>query len=726
MALLPLKIPPGMKRTGTKYAAYGRWYAGNFVRFVKDIVRPIGGWAYQSADSGGSGTPTIIDLVGTPRGAIGWEVAGGRGWQVYGTAGASNVYAYSLGSLWNISPISTWADTFTYSNDTDLASVGYTAVAGTSEVYGNKAYAIWGGPWQYSQGIPNTTERLAIGTDVYEIYVDVTRAAIGSGAGIIYLCENTTTPYGCLLTLENTDASNMRLYYQRYSSAGFPDQEVVVTGLAIADGESKRIGITLDMSTGVQTPWIEDAGGGNRTTYAAVGYTGTEHTSSGRLRVGVLFVGAGDVSNGGYALDNLSVSEVSLTASNVDTSYGTGSGATYYGQGDYGDGPYGSGNPVGSVTLADVWHLDNFGNLLVATQVPSNDSLYWWDPATPTTKMALISSISGATGVPIDVAGLVVTPERFLVALGAGGNARNVAWSDRENMHIFTSLATNEAGDIDLEGRGKIIAGRRGRAETLIWTDADLFSMRYQGGVYVYGFEKRGTHCGLVAPGAVAEINGEHIWMGMRGFFRYDGYVRDIECEVEDYVFDDMNRDQRIKVHCLVNHEFDEITWFYPSSSSTEIDRYVTWNYVEEHWTLGTLSRTAAVSATTTNLKPIMLDSTGAVYLHESGWDHSIGQGGSNVTPYIESGPVEIGNGDHTLHVYKVVPDEANLGDVQASLYVSFQPMDSETEIGPFTATSNQDARAHGRWARLKLSEVNADDWRVGKFRLDVKKGGKR
>jgi hypothetical protein len=407
-------------------------------------------------------------------------------------------------------------------------------------------------------------------------------------------------------------------------------------------------------------------------------------------------------------------------ASAPDSNPGTGSGATYYGQGNYGDGPYGSGQPAGTLTEADIWHLDNFGNILLACQVPSNNSIYQWDPTTPGTPCSVVS------GAPTSNRGIVVTPERFLVALGAGGDVRKVQWADRESLTDWTVTADNEAGDIILEGNGRIMRGMRGRAETLIWTDAELFAMQYIGGSYVYSFQKRGSNCGLVAPLAVAEFNGAHIWMGLRGFYIYDGYVRRVPCEVQEYVFNDINRDQRIKFNALINHEFSEITWFYCSAASSEIDRYVTWNYESGVWTTGYMERTCSIPATSTNARPVMLDASGNVFLHESGWDHTIEQA-TNYTPFIESGPVEINKGDRLLHITKVIPDEKNLGDVETSIYVSIMPMRAETEIGPFTSTDDeQDARAHGRWARITMTEVKATDWRVGQFKLDVKQGSRR
>jgi len=719
MAQVALRIPPGFKRDGTTYAAKGRWFTGNFVRFVGDeVVKPVGGWAYQSDADG------VMQLTGVPRGSLGWEVGGGRSWQAFGTAGATKLYAFSLGTSYDITPTTElFSSDFTASDGTDINTLGWYTNGGSgyAKVYGNTCHPLTSVYARYADSQP----LVDADGEVYEVYADIIKDVSGTELGIMFLV-NDSGAVGEVgrFYMKYVSASLEDLKFDRFDGS-YHDTVTIAQNLSIAYTEGLRMGVTIDMDAGTITCWTEPVGGGTRTDYGSQTWTApTWFTDGNHESVGFWFQAVGSSSTG-RRLDNFTVIDgAGLSASNADSSLGTGSGATYYGSGDYGDGPYGSGQPIGTITEADVWHMDNFGNILVMCQSVTNDSLYYWDPSTPSTPAALITASSGT--VPTNNVGLVVTPERFLVALGANGNVRDVTWCDQEDYTAWLQDSTTQAGTYTLEGRGRIIAGARGRSETLIWTDADLHVMQYIGQPYIYSFSKKGSQCGLIAAKAHAEVNGMHVWMGMRGFFIYDGYVRSLDSEVADYVFSDMNRDQRAKIHTWVNHEFKEVWWFYPSSTATEIDRYVIWNYDHNWWATGFIDRTTAISATTSSIKPVLADSSGYVFTHETGWDHTIEQDSSLNQPYIESGPVEIGDGDQTMHIVQVIPDEATQGDVLASLYVSFYPEDTETEVGPFTVGDKQDARAHGRWARLYLQENVADDWRVGVFRIDVRPGGRR
>ena len=421
------------------------------------------------------------------------------------------------------------------------------------------------------------------------------------------------------------------------------------------------------------------------------------------------------------------ITPAGLVAGNVDSNSSgvTTSGA--YGAGLYGAGVYGISQLTAPVDYADVWHMDNFGNLLLLMQVPSNDSLYVWDPASPTSVATNITSGEphNVVDAPTNCLGMFVTPERFVVVIGADGDPRFIRWSDREKYLVWEVLSTNEAGDFPMPGSGKCVRGMAGRGESLVWTDAELWAMIYIGGDFVYSTQKRGSGCGLVAPMAVGAVNGGHVWMGSHGFFAYDGYVRPLECSVEDYVFSDFNREQAVKCFAWTNQEWNEVWFFYCSAGSTEIDRYVIFNYEEEHWAIGKMDRTSALPATTANNKPILVHSTGDVYQHESGFDHTPSQ--VSATPYIESGPVEIGMGDNVFSVTSFVPDEKNQGDTQTKFYHALYPNATETLVGPFANNAPGHCRFQARQTRLRVEELaTASDWRVGEFRIEVALRGKR
>ena len=198
---------------------------------------------------------------------------------------------------------------------------------------------------------------------------------------------------------------------------------------------------------------------------------------------------------------------------------------------------------------------------------------------------------------PINNKGMVVTEERFIFALGSGGNSRKISWCDKENNTVWAAAATNEAGDIELATAGQIMTGIRTRGVTLIITDTDAHVAQYQGPPYVYGFQRIGTHCGAVSRlSAVATDQGVY-WYGQENFHYFDGNsVQTLKCDVHDYVFGDFNFQQQSKVWGMANGANNEVWWFYCSENSQEIDRYVAFDYKEGHWLIGNLARTSGVS----------------------------------------------------------------------------------------------------------------------------------
>jgi hypothetical protein len=208
--------------------------------------------------------------------------------------------------------------------------------------------------------------------------------------------------------------------------------------------------------------------------------------------------------------------------------------------------------------------------------------------------------------------------------------------------------------------------------------------------------------------------------MGRRSFFLYSGgQVQEIPCDVGDYVFSDMNTDQRSKIAAVPNAQWNEIWWFYPSGGATECDRYVAYDYVENIWMTGELDRTSGVDRGVFR-EPMWISSGGELYEHEIGYTYG------SATPYAETGPISIGAGDNVMRVTSLIPDEKTQGDVQAKFKTRFYPNASETEHGPFTMSNPTDVRFTGRQVRMRV-EGNANaDWRVGVMRIDARAGGKR
>jgi hypothetical protein len=387
---------------------------------------------------------------------------------------------------------------------------------------------------------------------------------------------------------------------------------------------------------------------------------------------------------------------------------------TGYGYSTYGSLAYGTARPdTGTITPATTWSMDTWGEYLVACS-NADGKLYEWQLGFTTPTLA-----AAITNAPVNNKALLVTQERILFALGAGGNPRKVQWCDQENNTLWTPAGDNLAGDYELATAGTLIAGKRVKGVNLLFTDVDVHTAQYVGAPFVYGFEKAGSGCGLISAQAVAAIDTAAIWMSKAGFWIYDGYVKPLPSDVSDYVFDNLNFNQASKIYAVHNSKYGEIWWYYPSSGSTENDSYVTFNYRENHWNIGLLARTAgADSGVFAN--PLMVSTDGFVYEHEVGFAYD------SASLYAESGPVQIGNGDNIMSVRQVIPDEQTLGEAVVSFKTRNYPTGTQSTFGPYTAANPTSVRFSGRQVNVKVTGNTLADWRIGVMRLEAIPAGKR
>lgn len=417
-----------------------------------------------------------------------------------------------------------------------------------------------------------------------------------------------------------------------------------------------------------------------------------------------------------YAWDDsgtlFDITPASFTVGRTDAIYGAG-----YGYGTFGSSAYGTARSIGGSAILEVatWTFDNWGEYLVAC-APQDGKIYEWTLNTA-------AAATAVTSAPTSNRGVFVTAERHLVALGASSNPRLVKWSSQEDRNTWTPTATNTAGDFELQTNGVILAARRVRGQNLIFTNLDVHVMNYIGAPYVYGFERVGSFCGAVSVNSMVATESFCAWMGAESFFTFDGAIKDIPCTVRDYVFGDINRQQISKVYAGINSKFSEIWWFYPSASSTENDRYVTYNYREAHWSIGTLTRTAWTSGGIFS-NPLAASSNGYVYAHESGWTAD----GTALTTqrYAESGAVEIQQGEQVAVVRQMLPDERTQGQTRVVFKTRFTPEGSESSHGPYSMTPYTDVRFTGRQVAMRIEGNSDADWRVGIPRLEMTAGGKR
>lgn len=435
-----------------------------------------------------------------------------------------------------------------------------------------------------------------------------------------------------------------------------------------------------------------------------------------------------------YAYDGGALYDITPTGfvtGNDNASIGLGFGAGFYGAGTYGTVRTGAG-----IALEPAyWSFDNWGEWLIA--VANCDGTLWqWVPST-IAATAVLNSPTGCRSV-------VTTNERYVFALGADEtidghtyttNPRNVSWCDQQDIETWLPTLTNTAGSIPLDTPGIILRGTRFGQDVLIWTDQDIHRSQYLGPPLVYGFKKIGTSCGLIGPNAICQSSDVVVWMSPNGFFAYDGYVKPFESEVGDFVFTDINVAQQQKVCAGHNSTFNEFWWWYPSGTNTECDSYVIFNYVDKYWCCGKLARSAWADAQVwprpIAAKPIVnVDGTtsGVLYEHESGF-----LDGSVTRPvFLESCPIEIGNGDNLAWIERCYQDSNGvLGVATMTLRTRLAPNVPELTYGPYPMDDTRgytDMRAQGRQAVFRIDQLPGKDqyWHIGDFRLQISLGSGR
>ncbi len=419
-----------------------------------------------------------------------------------------------------------------------------------------------------------------------------------------------------------------------------------------------------------------------------------------------------------------------------------------YGVGGWGQEAWGtprSGALAGTSLDNSSWSIDLWGEDVIATI--RNGAIYYWDTSAGTNNRAvLVSSLSSANSVPNVARTTVVSfPDRHFIAGGCqayavGGGVGNVdnmlvRWSTQEDFSVWNPTATNTAGDQRLQVGTKIIAMISAREETIISTDEAIYGMTFVGGAFVFSFRLLATNSGAAGLNTMISVDGNVFWMGKRNFFSYDGIVKEIPCPVQHYVFDRMQTRYIDKVVTGHNKEFKEITWFYVSDDNpsgtvnSENDSYVTYNYAENAWTVGTMDRSVWSDSFGSKTVPFAFDPDGYLYNHETGTSAN----GAAMNSYIEGSPREITqNGEDLYMVDKVVPDVTMSSSTNLFLYMNTRkyPNSPETVKGPFTITSSTgkvSTRAKGRQISLKFQSTGTtDDWTLGDFRVNSRQDGLR
>ena len=398
-----------------------------------------------------------------------------------------------------------------------------------------------------------------------------------------------------------------------------------------------------------------------------------------------------------------------------------------WGAGNYGREAYGtarSGTGDGESTLSfdtKSFSFANWGEDLLFCSA-SDGKIHRWQPSSPT---AVASVLSNA---PINNEAVIVTNERHVFAIGAGGDPRKIAWSDRENNNSWTAAATNSAGDLQVVTGGNAFYATKWQTDIIVFTDIGIDRVYYSGSPFIYGIQNAGINCQTISPRTVVGVGNFIAWFGENSFFLFDGSVREIKSDVHDFIYDNLNYTYR-KASCGGhNSKFNEVWWFFPAGTSQTPNKYVIWNYKDSVWSVGDLDRSCWIDQGVFNF-PIAGDSTGNIFEHDKGFlDGSQGLG--TTKPFCRTGPLEIGNGDKLAQVNQILPDEetSSLPGTTLSFTGKFTPLGSETDFGSFTFENDGyvDARFSARQVQMKVEGSTTQDFQVGKIRVETRPRGKR
>ena len=466
-------------------------------------------------------------------------------------------------------------------------------------------------------------------------------------------------------------------------------------------------------------------------------YTFTAKDTSGDTVV----ANSSDSGNGGSGVDGAYQINVGLDV------FVDGTGWSVNG---WGSGTFGSTSALTANNQLRLWSLDNFGEDLISNVRAGG--IFYWDYTNVSNRPVALSDIAGANFAPtVGLQVLVSDIDRHVIVLGADpieGGSRSeeidpmlVAFSDQGNPLQWEPLSTNTAGSLRCSAGSQIIGGLRARQETLIWTDVAMYSLQFVGPPLTFGLNLVNEGVSLIGPNAVINTPNGIFWMDKKGFYSYGGAVAPLPCSVDFYVFSDINEQQSFQVFGFLNKQFDEVGWFYCSSSSDVIDRYVTYNYVDQTWSIGQLSRTAWLDE---GIEPYpratgTVSNSNFLYKHETGFDDD-GSPMDNV--FIESADFDLGEGEDFQFIRRVIPDVKFTGTgtdqtINMVLKARNYPGDSLTtdQTTPFTSTTTKiDTRARGRQAAIRFeSDDDGSDgvreglgFRIGATRLDLQPNGRR
>lgn len=465
-------------------------------------------------------------------------------------------------------------------------------------------------------------------------------------------------------------------------------------------------------------------------------------TVNGQLSPTLVSANSSDSGNGGGSV---------VGAYQINTGLDIGVSGAGWGTGTWSRGEWGSASsdPIVINTLR-LWSHDNFGeDLLINVR---DGGIYYWDETNNLSNRAVnITSLAGADSVPTIAKQVLVSDrDRHVIAFGCDTEANPgvqdplaIRFSDQESLTDWRTQTTNTAGELRLGSGSEIVTALETRQQILVFTDTTLYSMQFLGPPFTFGVNSLSENITVAGPNAAIAVDDNVFWMGRSEFYVYSGSVQRLPCMVRDYVFSDLNEAQIEKVNAAINTQHSEVWWYYPSANSEEVNRYVVYNYLEQVWYYGSFGRTAWIDRGIFDF-PFAANADGYIYEHEIGFDDGTTNPTTPINAYIQSSPIDIGDGEQFMLLRKMIPDvdfknsTATLPDVNITLDVKNVPdgtySNTQTDAFVKTQAAALNARTEQLFFRLRGRQmrfkISSDDlgvtWRLGSPRLDIRPDGRR
>jgi hypothetical protein len=696
MPLTKLQFRPGINREITSYSNEGGWFDCDKVRFRYGFPEKIGGWLRLSATT----------FLGTCRALHPWVALDGSRYLGVGTH--LKYYINEGGGYSDITPI---RDT-TAAGDVTFVAAANTLSAGISAVQTII-------PLTSSTGFPPSgliqigSEQIRYATVTGNDLEGVTRGVNGT----IPAAHLSAAAVDCAtLTVSDTGHGALDNDFVTFSGAVSLGSQITA---AILNQEYQIVSI-VDVDS-----YLIEA--------RAVASIPSITTSSG-LNPTPVFADSSDSGTGGASV---------VGAYQINTGLDTTITGNGWGAGTWGRSTWGSGaSLLVSGSQLRIWSHDNFGEDLLYNV--RDGGIFYWDKSSGTTARGVaLSSLGGASSTPTIAKQIMVSDtDRHVIAFGCDSEASPgvqdpllIRFSSQESLTDWAAQATNTAGELRLGSGSQIVTAAETRQQILVFTDTSLYAMQYLGPPFTFGVQLISENITMGGPLTAMAVDDQVFWMGLSEFYVYNGAVQRLPCSVRDYVFEDMNLAQMEKVTAGLNSENSEIWWFYPSAASTENDRYVIYNYMEQAWYYGTLARTAWLDRGIEEF-PIAAAPDHYLYNHEFGFDDGSTSPASAINAFVSSSPLDLADGQQFTFVRRLLPDVSfrNSSAPVPSIDITTRVRNftgasflstTTSEIG--AATDQVHLRLRGRQVSIEVaSDETGVAWRLGSLRYDLQPDGRR